>query len=304
MSTFDQFGMDTISLAGPLEGKLAAMREAGFKQVMLSARDLTGHPGGTEGAIEAVLESGLRSTGFQVLRDFEGLSGRLHEYKVDVAKAMLEMCAALDCSVLLACSSTSKHASQDPGDMARDLRKLAMLALPLGIRIAFEGLSWGRTINEYTSAWDVVSRADCPNLGIGLDSFHMLAAESSFDTLAEIDPGRIFLVQLSDFMWQEARSFEERMTTARHFRVFPGEGVHNTRLAELVLLLDRVGYEGDYSFEVFNDDYAQLPPAVVAERARRSALWLAEDVLRRSPPLRLHGVARDPVSSHQPGRSG
>ena len=38
------FGMDTISLAGPLEAKLKAVREAGFTQIMLAARDLVGHP--------------------------------------------------------------------------------------------------------------------------------------------------------------------------------------------------------------------------------------------------------------------
>jgi sugar phosphate isomerase/epimerase len=76
----DDFGMDTISLAGPLPSKLRAIREAGFSQVMLSARDLVGHAEGVEAAIAAVRESGLRVTGFQVLRDFEGLSGRLHEY--------------------------------------------------------------------------------------------------------------------------------------------------------------------------------------------------------------------------------
>jgi len=49
--------------------------------------------------------------------------------------------------------------------------------------------------------------------------------------------------------------------------------------------LHELGYCGDYSFEVFNDDYQQLPLPTVAERARRSALWLAEDILRRSMPL-------------------
>jgi hypothetical protein len=52
-----------------------------------------------------------------------------------------------------------------------------------------------------------------------------------------------------------------------------------------VLKLDALGYRGDYSFEVFNDDYQQIPPEAVAERARRSALWLGEEVLRRSVPL-------------------
>jgi len=53
-----------------------------------------------------------------------------------------------------------------------------------------------------------------------------------------------------------------------------------------VRTLDELGYRGDYSFEVFNDDYTQLPHAVVAERARRSVKWLTDQVSRRSLPLR------------------
>jgi sugar phosphate isomerase/epimerase len=282
---FDDFGMDTISLAGPLGGKLKAMRDAGFTQVMLSARDLVGHEGGWQAAVETVRASGLRVTGFQVLRDFEGLAGHLHDYKVDVAKQMLAMCAALDCRLLLACSSTSAHASADIDAMARDLRKLAMLALPLNIRIAFEGLSGGRTINEFTSAWDLVWRADMPNLGLGVDSFHVVASKTPLDDLELLDPSKVFLVQLSDFMWNEARSFDELKATARHFRVFPREGVHSDAIAELVLRLHALGYRGDYSFEVFNDDYLQIPQEAVCERAKRSAVWLGEEVLRRSVPL-------------------
>jgi len=281
----DDFGMDTISLAGTLPAKLKAVRDAGFSQIMLAARDVVGHSDGIDAAVQDVRASGLRVTGFQVLRDFEGLSGHLHDYEIDIAKSMLEMAHALGATVLLACSSTSAHATSDPDALARDLRKLAMLALPLGIKVAYEGLSWGRTINEFTAAWDIVCRADAPNLGIGIDSFHAFATKSSLDDLDMLSPDKIFLVQLADFMWQETRTDEERMATARHFRVFPGEGVHSEALAELVRRLDQLGYRGDYSFEVFNDDYSQLPLPTVAARARRSAIWLSEDVLRRSVPL-------------------
>jgi len=279
------FGMDTITMAGSLEAKLEAMKGAGFSQVMLMARDLVSHPGGVSGAVAAVKASGLRPTGFQVLRDFEGLSGHLHDYKMDMAKSMLEMCAATGSKVLLVCSSTSRHATDDINALARDLKKLAMLAIPLGIQIAYEGLSWGRNINEFTTAWDVVCLADCPNLGIGLDSFHIFASKTPLDSIDELDPKKIFLTQLSDFMWNETPTFEDRMSTARTFRVFPGEGVHSAQLADLVLRLERIGYRGDYSFEVFNDDYQQLPLATVAARARRSALWLHDDVLHRAAPL-------------------
>jgi sugar phosphate isomerase/epimerase len=279
------FGMDTISLAGPLAAKLRAIQEAGFSQVMLAARDLVGHPDGWQAAVAEVKASGLRVTGFQVLRDFEGLAGHLHDYKVDIARSMIEMCAALGSPVLLACSSTSKHASGDLDAVARDLRKLAMMALPAGIKVAYEGLSWGRHISDVVGAWRAVERADCPNLGIGVDSFHSFATGTPTEALQDVDPEKIYLVQLADFMWQEIRTVEERIETARHFRVFPGEGVHSEELTRLVLELDALGYRGDYSFEVFNDDYTQLPLPVVCERARRSAAWLAEGVLHRAVPL-------------------
>ena len=288
----DHFGMDTITLAGTLEHKLAAIRAAGFRQVMLSARDLTDHPGGVAAAVAAVKASRLRVTGFQVLRDFEGLSGHLHAYKVDIAKAMLDMCHAVGSDLLLVCSSTSVHATGEPEAIARDLAKLAMLAVPLGIRVAYEALSCGRHVNEYPEAWDIVERGNRSNLGLALDSFHMLATKTSQDELEYVFPDRVFLVQLADFMWQEIRSPEERINTARHFRVFPGEGVHGDDVATLVRRLDRMGYRGDYSFEVFNDDYVQLPVDVVAARAKRSAAWLTSRVARRSLPMRPHAAGR------------
>jgi sugar phosphate isomerase/epimerase len=211
------------------------------------------------------------------------------------------MCAAVNSPVLLVCSSTSTHASQDLDHLAADLRKLAMLALPKRIRVAYEGLSWGRTVQAFNTAWELVARADMPNLGLGLDSFHMFATQTPLDDLELIDPDKIFLVQLADFMWQEIRSVEERITTARHFRVFPGEGVHSAALADLVKRLYQMGYRGDYSFEVFNDDYQQLPLPLVAQRAHSSAMWLSEEVLRRSVPLpnamRLHKNPTRPTLS-------
>ena len=281
--------MDTVTLAGSLEGKLRAVREAGFGQIMLSARYVVEHPGGEAAAVSLVRSIGLRVTGFQVLRDFEGLSGHLHAYKVDIAKAMLGVCRALGSKLLLVCSSTSVHASEDFEVLARDLRKLAMLAVPLDIRIAYEALSWGKRVKEFPQASSIVAAANSPNLGLGLDSFHLMATKTDLDQLDFVDPQKVFLVQLSDFMWRELPSIEERINTARHFRVFPGEGLHGAEVAAFVQRLDEKGYRGDYSFEVFNDDYTQLPPAVVAARARASAKWITDHVSRRSLPLRRPG---------------
>jgi len=288
----DHFAMDTATLAGPLEARLSAVRAAGFSHVMINASEIASHPGGEQAAAAAVRASGLHVCGVQVLRDFEGLSGHLHDYKVDVAKAMLRMCRAVGSELLVAWSSTSNHASGDAAALVRDLRKLATLALPLGIRIGYEALSWGRHVDAYPKAAQLVDEADRANLGLVLDSFHVLAARTALDELDYVDSRKIFLVQLSDFLWHEARSAEERGEAGRHARVFPGEGVHSAELADFIRRLDEMGYRGDYSFEVFNDDYLQLPPATVAGRALKSAKWAIDHVSRRSLPLRRPDARR------------
>jgi 2-keto-myo-inositol isomerase len=271
-----RFGLDTATLAGTLDTKLAAARDAGFTQLMVWAKDLAAHPEGLDATVRIVRTSGLRVTGLQLLRDAEGLEGPLRAHKMDVAASALALCRAVGAPVLLVSSSTSAHASADADAVAFDLAELASMAAPLDVRIAYEALSWGRHVGEYAQAWDIVERAGHANLGIVIDSFHLLARQASFDALERIPPERIALVQLSDFMWPALLSAAESMDTARHQRVFPGEGVHSVYLAELLRRLQRIGYRGDYSFEVVNDDFLQMPAASVVARARCAAGWLIE----------------------------
>lgn len=280
--------MDTITLPGSLESKLDAAASAGFSQITLWAKDLVGHPDGYEAALNEVSLSGLRVNAIQVMRDYEGLSGALHRYKIETVKTMLKLCEAVAAERLLICSSTSAHASGDIDHIAADLRKVAMLATPLGIRVGFEALSWGRHVNDFALSWEIVQRADRANLGVCIDSFHVLANcglnGTDFGALASIPGERIAFVQLSDFLWKAVRTPEERIETARHLRVFPGEGVHSAELSRMIRMIDRAGYRGDWSFEVFNDDYLQMPGEAVAHRARDAAMWVAAQSERRSLP--------------------
>lgn len=282
------FSMDTITLPGSLESKLDAALAAGFSQITLWAKDLAGHPDGYDAALNEVRQSGLRVNGIQVMRDYEGLTGPLHRYKVETVKTMLKLCEAVGAERLLICSSTSAHSSGDIDHIAADLRKVAMLATPLGIRVGYEALSWGRHVSDFELSWEIVQRADRANLGVCIDAFHVLANcglnGTTFDALATIPGERIAFVQLSDFLWKAVRTPEERIETARHLRVFPGEGVHSQELSRLIRMIDRSGYRGDWSFEVFNDDYLQMPVSIVAQRAREAAMWVAAQSERRSLP--------------------
>ena len=274
-----RFAMNTNTLAGTLEEKLRATKAAGFGAIVLSGADLVGHPDGLDVAVELVNGSGLRVSAFQMLHDFEGLSGHMLDYKIDVARSLFDMMRCVDAPLLIVASTTSPHASGDPRKIAEDLAMLGTLAAPPGFRIAYGALAWGRWVNEYTSAWEAVKLADHANVGLAIDSFHVLARGSSRAQFDAIPGDRIFLVQLSDYLWD----LDDLIETARHRRVFPSEGNHNVAIVDLVGRLERAGYRGDYSFDVVNDDYAHLPAPAVAARGRKAATWLCAQTATARP---------------------
>jgi 2-keto-myo-inositol isomerase len=274
MLELQRFAMNTNTLAGTLEEKLRAVKAAGFGAIVLSGADLVGHPDGVDVAVELVTASGLKVSAFQMLHDFEGLSGHMLDYKIDIARSLFDMMRSVDAPLLIVASTTSPHASGDPRKIAEDLAMLGTLAALPGIRIAYGALSWGRWVNEYTSAWEAVKLADHANVGLAIDSFHVVARGTSREPFDAIPGDRIFLVQLSDYLWD----LDDLIETARHRRVFPSEGNHNVAIVDLVDRIERAGYRGDYSFDVVNDDYAHLPAPAVAARGRKAAMWLCGQV--------------------------
>jgi 2-keto-myo-inositol isomerase len=265
-----RFAIDTVTLAGPLEDKLAATRDAGFGGVEIWAKDLVSHPSGVTGAVAAIRASDLRVTSFQLLKDYEGLDDHLHEYKIDMASSLMDLMEAVEAPLLVVASTTSPYAKGDMDKTAADLRELAELAEHRGIRVAFGAPAWARWINEYPAVWDAVRRADAPNLGVLINAFHLLARGTPLDSLDAIPGDKIFLVQLADYLG-DLRDITE---TADHRRAFPNESAHRDVIAEMIRKIHRAGYRGDYVFEVFNDEYLHLAPASILARARKAAEWL------------------------------
>jgi len=277
----DRFGFNTVTMGGDLARKLDCMKAAGFAGVELWARDLVAHPAGVDEAAELVKASGLKVTDFQPLRDFECAPDAMRLHRLDIAREQLRQMVLVGADLLLVCSTTSPLALDDPERAAKDLRTLAELAAPMGIRICYEALSWGRHVNRWHQAWDIVRRCDHPNVGLNLDSFHMSVhgddTPETLVALAAVPVDKIFLVQLADYFFEYSEKQSDMIELARHQRLFPGEGLHDVR--DLVRLLEARGYTGHYTFEVFNDDYVNSDPMVVGERGMRSACWVSDAVI-------------------------
>jgi hypothetical protein len=180
---------------------------------------------------------------------------------------MIEMCAALGPPCCWP-ARPPRRTPRRPTVIARDLRKLAMLALPHGIKVAYEGLSWGRTINESRRAWAVVEPADCANLGIGIDSFHASPATPLDDAATSTRTRSSSCSCRLHVAGDPLRG--ERIDTARHFRVFPGEGVHSAG-GRAGARARPPGLPRRLQLRGLQRRLPAAAAAAVAERARRSA---------------------------------
>src|SRR3954454_3373233 len=126
----------------------------------------------------------------------------------------------LGTDLLLVCSNVSPLSTGDRERIIADLRELGERAARRGLRVGFEALAWGRHIHDHRDAWAVVRDVDHPAIGLILDSFHSLARGIPNESLREIDPANIFIVQLADAPLLQM----DYLSWSRHFRNMPGEG--------------------------------------------------------------------------------
>ena len=175
------------------------------------------------------------------------------------------------------CSNVATATVDSDAVSADQLRRLGDLAQQYDIKVAFEALAWGRFVDDYRRAWRIVQLADHPNVGLCLDSFHVLSRGHDPAAIEDIPAEKIFFLQLAD---APALSMDV-LSWSRHHRLFPGEGAFD--LATFVSHVLATGYDGPLSLEVFNDTFRQTDPDRTAVHALRSLLWLQDKGRDRHP---------------------
>lgn len=269
---FDSVALDTCAMAGPLEVRLRAAISRGFNRLVFSAADLVNHPDGVEAAVAMVKRSGVKVQALRQLHDFEGLTGPLHQYKVNVAKGLLTLCQAVAAPVLLVTASTLPAAADDADRVAADLAKLATLAVPKGINIAYQALPGSSVAADVVRAEEWVNAGNRANLGLAIDTAHLFGADDGLDALARLYADKLVLVGLSDTI--ALSQAEPGSGMADHVRVFPGDGGNRDRLVEMIRRLRLLNFHDGFYLNAANEDYAQLPADFVADRARESLYGL------------------------------
>jgi 4-hydroxyphenylpyruvate dioxygenase len=271
-----QTAIATVSLSGTLEEKLQAIAAAQFKGVEIFENDLLSFNGTPADVRRIIGDLGLKTITFQPFRDFEGMPEPQRSKVFDRAERKFDLMQELDCDLLLVCSNVSPHSLGGIDRAAADFHELGERAARRGIRVGFEALAWGRHINDYRDAWEVVRRANHPSIGLVLDSFHALVRATPLGAIRSIPKDRIFLVQVADAPLLDM----DYLSWSRHYRCFPGQG--DLAVDDFMEALQATGFDGLISLEIFNDRFRAGSARSVAVDGQRSLLFMLDQLQRRT----------------------
>ncbi|KFY57349.1 hypothetical protein V496_06466 [Pseudogymnoascus sp. VKM F-4515 (FW-2607)] len=254
----------------------------------------------------------------QPFMHYEGLIDRArHAERIEEFKFWLQLCKILGTDLIGLPSNFLTEGVTDDWDLLiADMREVADLAAPEGVRIAYEALCWGVFVDTWERSYELITAVDRPNFGICLDTFQICGREfadpaadngcmpdaeealrNSLTRLKEtVDVDKVFFVQVADAERMREPLREDhvfhvkgqpsRMSWSRNARLFPGEiskGAYLPVLDVLKALIGEngLGYSGWVSFEIFSRSLAGQGSKVVEDHAKRgmqSWNWMEKEL--------------------------
>jgi 2-keto-myo-inositol isomerase len=260
-----RFCLNTATIkTTPLDLQIELARKAGFRQIGLWLKDVEAAmaQGKSLGEIKTQLDSsGLRVAEFCFLGGWQDADQtRLKE----VLKQTHHICGV---SRDLGCEIVVTVPALGPGWLngaSERFRQVCQVAAEYGVRIALEFPGIAADVKDLRSARELVSAAACPNGGLVIDTFHFFLGGSKVADFECGAPGEVFLVHVSDAMNLPL----EKLRIPHDNRTFPGDGIID--FAPIFKQLDRLGYEGAISLEIWNRELHQSNPAEVVRKGCES----------------------------------
>lgn len=260
----------TVCLAGTLEEKLLACAKAGFDGVEIFEADLVVSPS-SPAEIRALAERlNLTLDLYQPFRDLEGVTEDLFQHNLTRLEHKFQLMQELGMNMILVPSNVATATVHDDAVIADQLHRAGQLAAQYNMFVAYEALAWGSYVNTYWHSWELVQAADHPNVGLCLDSFHILSRHDDPSRIEDIPAEKIFFVQLAD----APELGMDLLPWSRHHRAFPGEG--SFEMVEFMAHLTNAGYQGPLSLEIFNDVFRETNPDITAVDGLRSLRWIQQ----------------------------
>ncbi|KAK9358986.1 xylose isomerase-like protein [Lipomyces starkeyi] len=302
-----------------LAKKIHAASAAGFQGVELFYEDIEFHAKqySDNSFEESILKSAkvfkdlcdecnLKVLVLQPFMNYDGLLDPVeHAQQIVKIKLWFKIAKAAGTDLILVPSNFLREGTTgDDDQIVEDLLEIVELGEKESpqVRFAYEAISWGAHKNTWQQSWKIVKKANHSNLGLCLDTFHIVArtwadvtresgvrpnankllAADLKECAAEVPVEKVFLVQLSDaerllkpldgaHEWYNP-DFPSNMIWSRNSRVFPYETDRNAYLPIEKIVRSWVydwGYRGWMSYEVYHRDLSDPSGSIPQDFAER-----------------------------------
>jgi len=219
------------------------------------------------------LKALLAETGIGVLsiNTLEHITWRSDEdyaaIKAECAK-LSEISAAIGCPYVLSVPGALRQGPKTDEETietsVRVLNELADIAEPYGIKIGFEFLGEaGNSVQTLDLGSKIVNLVGRGSVGNVIDTYHFYDGGSSYEAIDELDPKKLFIFHING-----AEDLpKDQLNDSK--RLYPGEGI--LPIKEIKEHLDKIGYDGPASVEIFRPEYWEQDPFEVAVKAKAAA---------------------------------
>jgi 2-keto-myo-inositol isomerase len=235
--------------------------EAGYAGFELWVKDLDSYlaAGGTIKALKSyVADTGLTIVNAITFFAWADADDQARERGFAQAEREMRMLAELGC-LAVAAPPYGNVEGVTLEAMAGNYARLVELGRSIGIEPYLE--FWGRAkrLSRLSEAVFVAMESGIPDAKLLLDPFHLYTGGSVLSGLHYLNGANIGIVHVNDYPAAPSRE-----QIADRDRVFPGAGIAPTR--EFAALLDRAGYRGYLSLELFVESYGAESALEVAKR--------------------------------------
>jgi 2-keto-myo-inositol isomerase len=253
-----------------LEEALAAYASAGFPSVEFALGHVKDwlQNGRTAADARRLLDRhGLRCIGgFECeLECFTppGQRARNHDRIVANARLLGELGAA---SLVVGTDGPADlNAHTDPlGAVAESFAAVGARIASLGVTLCLE-FNWSPLVKSLRTAVEIARRSGAANVGVVFDPAHYHCTPSKFEQLTAESIPFIRHVHVNDM-----RDKPGELSHCNADRVLPGDGCLD--LHALLNALERHGYRGFFSIEMFTEEYWRMPAAEAARLMYQSLL--------------------------------
>lgn len=258
------------TMPADLETDIRAAAAAGYDLVELRSTKLYDYlqDHSVEDLKDLLAEAGIGVLSINTLEHITWRSDDDYAAIKDECAKLSEISKAIGCPYVLSVPSAlrqgPKTVEETIEESVRVLNELADIAEPYGIKIGFEFLGEaGNSVTTLDLGSKIVDLVGRDSVGNVIDTYHFYAGGSSFEALENLDPSKLFIFHING-----AEDLpKEQLNDSK--RLYPGEGI--LPIAEMKEILDKIGYDGPASVEIFRPEYWEQDPFEVAAKAKAAA---------------------------------